>query len=308
MANYLITGGAGFIGSHLVDNLAPAGGRVTVFDNLSSGHRSNLPALESVRLIEGNILDERALQEAARGADVIYHLAAAISVTESIDNPRACLQTNVDGTFHVLEAARKAGAKRVVLASSCAVYGDATHPPVGEDSVLSPQSPYAASKAMDESLAQAYFHSYGLETVCLRFFNVYGPRQRADSGYAAAIPKFIDLHSRGLAPTIFGDGLQSRDFVHVRDVARALSLAGESPLAALKGKRVFNVGSGKATTILDLLHIIHQGGASMPDYEFLPARPGEVRHSYGNIERAKAALGFSADIDIFAGIRDLMAL
>ena len=307
MAKYLITGGAGFIGSHLVELLARAGGEVHVFDNLSSGHRSNLPLLGEVSLIEANILDEPALEDALRGVDVVYHLAAAISVAESVDDPRACLRSNVDGTFYVLEAARKAGIKRVVLASSCAVYGDATAPPVGESSVLSPQSPYAASKAMDESLAEAFFHSYGLETVCLRFFNVYGPRQRADSGYAAAIPRFIDRLARGLPATIYGDGLQTRDFVHVRDVTRALKLAGEVPSEALMRRRVFNVGSGKPTTILHLLDVIRQSGVSALDHIFLPARSGEVRHSYGSIELAKSALGFAAEIGISDGIQELIA-
>jgi UDP-glucose 4-epimerase len=308
MANYLITGGAGFIGSHLADLLTAAGGRVTVFDNLSSGHRANLRSLTDVQFIEGDILDQIALESAVRGIDAVFHLAAAISVAESIDDPRACLRTNVDGTFHVLEAARKAGIRRVVLASSCAVYGDVTPPPVGESSALSPQSPYAASKAMNEALAEAYFHSYGLEAVCLRFFNVYGPRQRADSGYAAAIPKFIDRISRRLVPTIFGDGLQTRDFVHVRDVARALKLAGEGSSEALKGNRVFNVGSGKPTAILDLLDIIREKGTSRSDYEILPPRPGEVRHSYSSVELAKRVLGFSAEIGISEGIQELIAL
>jgi len=307
MATHLITGGAGFIGSHLVDLLACAGEQVMVFDNLSSGCRSNLPVLDNVSLVEADILDEPALANALRGADVVYHLAAAISVAESVNDPRVCLRNNVDGTFYLLEAARQAGVKRVVLASSCAVYGDATPPPVGEMSALSPQSPYAASKAMDESLAEAFFHSYGLETVCLRFFNVYGPRQRADSGYAAAIPIFVDRLLRGLPAMIFGDGLQTRDFVHVRDVARALKLAGEVSPEALKQSRVFNVASGEPTSILQLLDALRQGGLSAPDHQFLPARPGEVRHSYGRTKRAQDVLGFSAEIGIAAGLQELIA-
>ena len=278
-----------------------------VFDNLSSGCRSNLPVLDNVSLVEADILDEPALANALRGADVVYHLAAAISVAESVNDPRVCLRNNVDGTFYLLEAARQAGVKRVVLASSCAVYGDATPPPVGEMSALSPQSPYAASKAMDESLAEAFFHSYGLEVVCLRFFNVYGPRQRADSGYAAAIPRFVDRLSRGLPAMIFGDGLQTRDFIHVRDVARALRLAGEVPSSALKRRRVFNVGSGKPTTILELLDVIRQHGVAGPDHQFLPPRSGEVRHSYGSIELAKNVLGFAAEVGISPGIQELIA-
>jgi len=213
----------------------------------------------------------------------------------------------VDGSFYVLDAARKAGIKRVVLASSCAVYGDATQPPVREDNVLRPQSPYAASKAMGESLAESFFHSYGLEAVSLRFFNVYGPRQRADSEYAAAIPRFVDRLSRGLPAMIFGDGLQTRDFIHVKDVARALKLAGEAPSEALNQRRVFNIGSGQPTTILELLDVIRQSGVSGPGHQFLPARSGEVRHSYGSIELARDVLGFAAEIGITAGIQELIA-
>lgn len=306
MTRYLITGGAGFIGSHLVEQLAHDGNHVQVFDNLSTGLRSNLPIRDNVKLVEASILDPAALKDALSDIDVIFHLAAAISVSESISDPQACLRSNVDGTFHVLEAARQAGIKRVVLASSCAVYGDSIDPPVRENSPPSPQSPYAASKAMGEALAESYFHSYGLKPVCLRFFNVYGPRQRADSGYAAAIPGFIDKLSRGAPATVFGDGLQTRDFVHVRDVARALALAGEMPSEALERRRVFNVGSGKPTSILELLEVIRQGGLSGPAPQFLPARAGEVRHSYSDVSLAKDALGFEAEIRISTGIRELI--
>jgi len=160
---------------------------------------------------------------------------------------------------------------------------------------------------MGEALAEGFFHSYGLEPVCLRFFNVYGPRQRADSGYAAAIPGFIDRLSRGAPAIVFGDGLQTRDFVHVRDVARALALAGEMASEALERRRVFNVGSGKPTSILELLDVIRQSGLSGAPHEFLPARAGEVRHSHGHVGLAKDVLGFAAEIQISTGIRELIA-
>jgi UDP-glucose 4-epimerase len=209
MPTALVTGGAGFIGSHLVQLLTSRGWSVRVLDDLSTGLRENLEGT-GAELMEGDIRNAETVDQAARGADFIFHLAAMISVPESMGRPVECYRSNVLGSLHVLEAARRAGARRVVLSSSCAVYGDTGHP-VGETSNTVPISPYAASKLAMEQAAKMTALAFGLETVCLRYFNVYGPRQAPDSPYAAAIPIFIRAMQNGQAPVIFGDGLQTRD-------------------------------------------------------------------------------------------------
>jgi len=294
----LVTGGAGFIGSHLVRALVARGHAVRVVDNLSTGSRDNLEGL-SVELIPADIANPTTLRGAARGADVIYHLAAMISVPASLDNPVGCYQTNVLGSLHLLEAARREGVRRVVLASSCAVYGDRQEP-VDEDAEPRPQSPYAASKLAMEDLARLYHRTLGLATVCLRFFNVYGPRQDPASPYAAVIPRFIEAMHRGHAATIFGDGEQSRDFVFVEDVVQALLLAAEAP-AAPGG--TFNIGRGQATTILELETTLRQLFPGAPPTIRAPERPGDIRLSQADIRRATETLGYRPVHDLHHGLQ-----
>ncbi len=249
----LVTGGAGFIGSHLVQLLADRGWSVRVLDNLSTGSRDNL-AGTGAELVEGDIRDPQAVDQAALGAGLVFHLAAMISVPESMAQPVECYRANVLGSLHVLDAARRAGARKVVLSSSCAVYGNAGHP-VDESSETAPISPYAASKLAMEQAARMMAAAFGLETVCLRYFNVYGPRQAPDSPYAAAIPIFIRTMQSGRAPVIFGDGLQTRDFVFVGDVARANLLAAE---ARVEPGTVFNIGSGRSVTINEVVETLRR--------------------------------------------------
>lgn len=304
---YLITGGAGFIGSHTVEGFLKNGHSVVVFDNFTSGHRSNLQHVaEKINIVEGDIRNEKLLEQACAGCNDIIHLAALTSVAESVQFPEKCLDVNVHGTFQVFNVARQMKLKRVVMASSCAVYGDAQSPPVSENGKTSPQSSYAASKLMGEALAESFYHAYGLESVCLRFFNVYGPRQRADSDYAAVVPKFIECYRNRQNPKVFGDGLQTRDFIHVTDVARALLLAATASGEVMRQQRVFNVGSGVSSSILDLLRVLDRVAESKQDHQFCPARNGEVRHSHADIKLSKDVLGFEASIQINDGLADLL--
>ncbi len=297
MPTALVTGGAGFIGSHLVQLLVDRGWSVRVLDNLSSGSLDNL-AGTGAELIEGDIRDPQTVDQAASGADFIFHLAAMISVTESMAEPVECYRANVLGSLQVLEAARRAGACRVVLSSSCAVYGNAGHP-VEETSETAPISPYAASKLAMEQAAKMTAVAFGLETVCLRYFNVYGPRQAPDSPYAAAIPTFIRIMQAGRPPVIYGDGLQTRDFVFVGDVARANLLAAE---ARLEPGAVFNIGSGRSITINEVVDTLRTLFPGLPDPSYLPPRPGDIRLSAGSIDRAGQALGYRPEIALPEGL------
>jgi UDP-glucose 4-epimerase len=292
-----VTGGAGFIGSHLVRLLLERGWGVRVLDNLSSGVRDNL-AGTGVELIVGDIREPQVVDRAAQGTQAVFHLAAMISVPESMAQPAECYRSNVLGSLHVLEAARKAGAGRVVLSSSCAVYGDAGAP-VDEASETAPISPYAASKLAMEQAARMMALAFGLETVCLRYFNVYGPRQAPDSPYAAAIPTFIQTMRGGQAPSIYGDGLQTRDFVFVGDVARANLLAAE---ARLEPGSVFNIGSGRSVTIAGLVAALRGLFPGIPEPTYGPGRPGDIRLSAGRIDRAEAALGYKPETALAEGL------
>lgn len=293
----LVTGGAGFIGSHLVRHLEGRGWMVRVLDNLSTGSRANLGAA-AAELVVGDIRDPQAVEAAAQGAQVVFHLAAMISVPESMAHPTECYNANVIGSMHVLQAARQAGARRVVLSSSCAVYGDAGAP-VDESSPTSPISPYAASKLAMEQAAQMTSQAFGLSTVILRYFNVYGPRQAPDSPYAAAIPTFIGTMLSGQAPVILGDGRQTRDFVFVDDVARANLLAAE---AEVEPGAVFNVGSGRSVTIAELVAELRALFPGVPEASFGPARAGDIRYSAGRIERAGQALGYRPETALSDGL------
>jgi len=249
--NYLVTGGAGFIGSHLVKALLEQGGRVRVLDNFSTGKQENLQGMNGqLEVIEGDVRDPAIVTEAVRGTEVIFHEAAYVSVPLSMQEPQACFDVNLTGTSILLNEARKAGARRVVIASSAAVYGESTELPLVEDTQLKPLSPYALSKQINELYAKLFTHVYNLEAVALRYFNVYGARQRPDSMYAAAVPIFFSQLSQGAPVQIFGDGSQTRDLIHVRDVVSANLNAADHPAAP---GEVYNICTGIETRLLDLL-------------------------------------------------------
>lgn len=301
MARVLVTGGAGFIGSHLAQALVERGDDVRVLDNFSTGRRKNLETLEGqIEIIEGDLRDSSAVKKVVQNTDLIFHQAAFISVPESIENPRECYAVNVQGTIELLEAARVAGVKRVVLASSAAVYGASQQLPLGEDAPVECLSPYAASKLFNESLAKLYTNAYGLPVIALRYFNVYGPRQSPRSAYAAVIPKFIERMKAGQAPTVFGDGKQTRDFIFVGDVVHANLLASVHKNAP---GRVFNICSGKETSLLDLLAVLHNVFPGAPQAEFADPRLGDVLRSVGDPTLAKTDLGFQSQTSLEDGLQ-----
>ncbi len=300
----VVTGGAGFIGSHLVDALLAQGRRVRVLDNMSTGREANLDDArrnggERLELTVGDVRDPAAVKETLAGAERVFHLAALVSVQQSVEHPRFCHEVNVTGTLNVLEEACRAGVRRVVLASTCAVYGDDPELPKREEMPPQPQSPYAASKWMDEIYAGLYRRLYGLETAALRFFNVYGPRQDPASEYAAVIPKFLSRMSAGRRPIVFGDGGQTRDFVYVEDVVAACLRATEG--AASGG--VYNVGSGRRYSLLELVEVLNRVLGTRLEPEYGPARVGEVRHSVASVERARRELGFEPRVTLEEGLR-----
>jgi nucleoside-diphosphate-sugar epimerase len=298
----LVTGGAGFIGSHLVRRLADDGAEVVVLDNLSGGSAANLEGA-NCRLIEDDILNQPAVQLAAEGADLVFHLAAMVSVPQSIQDPVACYDTNLMGSLNVLRAANRAGVRRVVLSSSCAVYGEQVGS-ISESAPTSPMSPYAAAKWAMEVAGQIFNSAYELPTVSLRYFNVYGPRQSPQSEYSAAIPQFIQAMLGGQAPTIFGDGQQTRDFVFVDDVVQANLLAAES-LGAPGG--VFNIGGGQAVSVLELVDRLRSMIPGAPEARFAPRRVGDIRYSQADLGRASTALGYRPTVDLHTGLRATVA-
>jgi nucleoside-diphosphate-sugar epimerase len=299
----LVTGGAGFIGSHLVAALLERGARVRVLDDLSSGRRENLDARAELRV--ASILDEPALAAGVAGCGVVFHLAAQVSVPQSVRDPRASIDVNVTGTQRVLEAARRAGVRRLVFASSSAVYGEPQRLPSREDDALDCRSPYAAGKAAAEAMVAAYGRCYDLSTVSLRFFNVFGPRQDPLSPYAAVIAAFLRALRAGEAPVIYGDGHQSRDFVAVGNIVHALLLAATCP-QRLSGPAI-NVGTGVRTDLLALLDALGRALGVTPAPRFQPPRPGDVLHSVADIARADSILGYRPIASLEQGIRDLVA-
>jgi len=305
MAAYLVTGGAGFIGSHIVEMLLERRERVRVLDNFSSGKRENLQfqnhaQVPNLEVVEGDVRDLDAVRQATSGVDYILHHAALVSVAQSMADPLMAHEMNATGTLNVLLAAREAGAKRVVLASSAAVYGDNDDLPLKETAAPRPLSPYAASKLAGEAYCRMFYAAYGLPTVCLRYFNVFGPRQDPNSQYAAAIPKFIAALLRGEPPTIYGDGTQSRDFVYVANVVQANLLACEKNDAIGK---VVNIACGDRRTLLDLYRDLTAliGTALRP--VFAPARAGDVKHSMAAIDQAKQVLDYQPQVEWRDGLR-----
>ena len=296
----LVTGGAGFIGSHLVRWLVGQNHAVRVLDNLSTGRRAMLgPAEPAVELVIGDIRDPEVVRSAVAGVDLVFHLAAMVSVVQSVEQPLLAYEVNTIGTLNLLEAARHAGVRRVVQASSCAIYGNTERLPVGETEPPQPFSPYAATKLAAEQSGQLYTQLYGLDVVALRFFNVYGPRQDPNSPYAAAVPRFMAKLAAGQQPTIYGDGGQSRDFVFVDDIVSALWIAATAP--AIAGE-VFNVGRGEAISIRSLVDTIGDLLGVQIQPHFAAARAGEVRHSCANVAHFAERAGFRARVSLREGL------
>ncbi len=296
--NYLVTGGAGFIGSNLVHLLVQEGHRVTVVDDLSTGRMGNLAGAEAA-LAVGSVADTDFMMRYAAGVDGIFHLAAVASVQRSMEEPGACHAVNVTGTVNVLEAARVNGVKRVVISSSAAVFGDNPDLPLRPDSRTGPISPYGLHKLMCEQYGRLYTARGWTEVTALRYFNVFGPRQDPKGEYAAVVPKFITALLGGGRPKVFGDGLQTRDFLFVEDVARANLAAMTCPDAA---GRVVNLCAGRETSLLDLLAALAGATGKHPEPQFLPPREGDIRRSYGSGEEAVRLLGLPAWTPIPEGL------
>jgi UDP-glucose 4-epimerase len=299
----VVTGGAGFIGSNIADELS-ADNQVTIVDDLSSGRMQNIEhllKLPNASFVRGSITDLVLLQKAFAGADYIFHLAALPSVPLSIDDPIRSNEVNILGTLNVLVAARDCHVKKVVFASSCAVYGDTPTLPARENLPLAPLSPYAVTKAAGEQYCGVFRHVYGLPTVCLRYFNVYGPRQDPNSEYAAAVPRFITAALSGRQLTIFGDGQQTRDFVFVKDVVSANICAAQADTSG-----VFNIGSGRQTSVMELANLILKLAGRQGEPVFRPPKPGEIKHSYSDISKS-GELGYSPKHNLEEGIRKTMS-
>lgn len=301
MAKYLVTGGAGFIGSNIVEELVRRGEKVRVLDNFITGKRENLePFKNKIELIEGDIRDKKIVKTALKGIDFVLHQAALRSVAKSVEDPVETHEVNATGTLNLLIAAKKAGVKRVVNASTCAVYGDAKKFPQRETDATMPISPYGASKLAGEHHCGVFAKTLGLETVSLRYFNVYGPRQNPESRYSSVVPAFIFDIMKNKTPTIEWDGKQSRDFVFVKDVVQA-------NLLAIKVKRasgeVFNIGNGYPTMIADILRLVGKVLDKKIPPKFGPKREGDVRKVYSDISKAKRILGFKPSVTLEEGLK-----
>jgi nucleoside-diphosphate-sugar epimerase len=300
MKKCLVTGGAGFIGSNLVERLLDLSLEVKVLDNLSSGFLKNLePFRENIEFTEGDVRDMATLQQVMSEVEVVFHQAAVVSVPQSIEDPMETGMVNDLGTLHVLEAARHNGVRRVVFASSCAVYGDLPQLPKKEYMDTKPLSPYAASKLNGETYARLYGDLYGLETVCLRYFNVYGPRQDPSSPYSGVISIFMDSAVRGERPTIYGDGEQFRDFVYVADVVQANLLAAQGD--NISGVTI-NVGTGKSVTINSLWKNIAELAGLQGEPKRADFRSGDIRQSVAEISRARELLAYQPRYSLEEGL------
>jgi UDP-glucose 4-epimerase len=297
----LVTGGGGFIGSHLVAELIAQGRRVRVFDNFSTGLRQNLDGLPSrPEIIEADLTDAAAVGRAMAKVDVVFHLGALASVQRSVEAPEVTHAACATATLHVLDAARRHGVRRVVYAASSSAYGGlSSEAGQSEDAPLQPLSPYAAAKLSGELYARAFTATYGLETVSTRFFNVFGPRQRGDSPYSGVIALFITAMAAGRTPTVHGDGLQSRDFTYVANAVQALIKAAEAPAAS---GNVYNVGTGRSITVLDLIAALNRLLGTSLEPKFGPARAGDVRHSRADISRGRRDLGYEPNVTFEDGL------
>jgi UDP-glucose 4-epimerase len=301
MKKAVVTGGAGFIGSHLTEELARQGYPVVILDDLSTGKRENIEALlkrNGAKLVQGSITDPRLLQGLFQNVDLVFHLAAIPSVPRSMENPLASHEANITGTLNVLLAARDNGVKKVIYASSSSVYGNTPTLPKTEDMPPNPQSPYAVTKLAGEYYCQVFQGVYGLPTACLRYFNIYGPRQDPDSQYAAIIPRFISQVLQGKPPIIFGDGEQTRDFTFVKDAVAATILAAESSATG-----IFNIGTGNRGTINKLTEFVLKATGKNLKPLYQKPRPGDVRHSLADISRAKG-FGYKPQYSLKDGLRE----
>jgi len=299
MRTILVTGGAGFIGSHIAQALVERGDQVRILDNLSTGHRSNFADLGNIEFFEADLNDQDILAKAVDGVDCIFHQAALASVPRSVEAP---LDTNlacVTGTVSLLDQARQAGVRRVIYAASSSAYGDQPYCSKREVDPVAPISPYAAAKLAAEYYCSAFYHTYGLETVCIRYFNVFGPHQDPDSPYSAVIPLFITAMLRGEQPTVYGDGGQSRDFTFVQNVVHGNLLAADAPKAA---GRVINVANGRSTNLLELIGLLNQlmGTDIAPRHE--DPRIGDVRESLADITVARELLQYEPQVGFAEGL------
>lgn len=301
MRTFLVTGGAGFIGSHIAEALVRRGDRVRVLDNLSTGRRQNLDSFgQDVEFIEGDLLDAAAVARAVEGVECVFHQAALASVPRSIERPLDTNAVGVTGTVTLLDAARRAGVRRVMFAGSSSVFGDQPTSSKRETDPCAPISPYGASKLAGEIYCQAFTATYGLETVTLRYFNVFGPRQDPDSPYSAVIPLFITAMLAGRSPVVYGDGGQSRDFTYVANVVHANLLAADAPGVA---GRVFNVANGRTTSLLELIAALNRqlGTNVQPKHD--PPRVGDIRESLADITQARNWLKYEPQIGFEEGLR-----
>ena len=301
MANVLVTGGAGFIASHIATACVQRGDVVRVLDNLCTGFKHNLKHIaDDIEFIEGDVADEQVTAQAMKDVEIVFHQAALASVPMSLENPLATNHSCVTGTVNVLQQAVRAGVRRVVYAASSSAYGDRPFSAKRETDLPQVLSPYAAAKLAGELYCQAFYHSFGLETVGLRYFNVFGPRQDPASPYSAVIPLFVTAILGGSQPIIFGDGGQSRDFIFVENVVQGNLLAAEAKQAA---GRIFNLAEGRQTSLLQLLDLLSKllGKPVSPDFQ--PPRAGDVRESLADITQARTVLGFEPKTDLEQGLR-----
>ena len=299
----LVTGGAGFIGSHIVDRLLHDGHQVIVLDDLSTGHRENLAENEKLEIVEGDIRDFTTVNECMQGVDWVFHKAAVASVPKTVNDPIGSSAVNYQGTLHVLEAARQNRAKRVVFASSAALYGDEPTLPKLETMLPVTLSPYAVDKLASEYACGMYTKLYGLETVSLRYFNVYGPRQDPSSPYSGVISIFADKLNQGAVPTIYGDGEQTRDFVYVSDVVEANMQAATKESAA---GQVINIATGNKITLNELLNTFCEIKQLEFNAEYQDPRQGDIKESYANVNKAASVLDWSSTVELNQGLRALI--
>lgn len=301
---FLVTGGAGFIGSHIVEALLRRKHQVRVLDDFSTGKRENLPNHPDLEILEGDICETHAVSTASAGVDGVFHEAALVSVPKSVENPHYSFEVNARGTFNILRGARDAAVQRVILASSAAVYGDSTELPLVESLPPRPLSPYGLDKLSGEQMGRLYSSLYGQEILALRYFNVFGPRQDAASPYSGVISIFVDCLRTGRAPTIFGDGEQTRDFVYVGDVVDANLRAMFSDYS---GFRVFNVAGGHPTSLNDLFRELQKLTGTSVTPTYAPSRAGDIRHSLADISLIQRELGYAPAFTLSEGLRLLIA-
>jgi len=302
MSTILVTGIAGFIGSSIARALLAEGAHVRGVDNLSTGSMDNIEEIRSrIDFRNADVLDRDEIERACKGVDCIFHEAAIPSVPKSVDDPIGTNEPNLTGTLYVLEAARKAGVKRVLYAASSAAYGDSPELPKTEAMLPAPLSPYAVQKLAGEHYLASYYRVYGLETVSLRYFNIFGPRQDPSSQYSGVLARFISLMLAGQSPTIYGDGMTSRDFTYIDNVVSANLLAAKAPAAQVAG-RVFNVATGNRTTLLEAFAEIKRITGFSGGVNLAPEREGDIKHSVADISAAKAAFGYEIVADLAYGL------